>query len=90
MFAIRSADIGAHLTGSTVPKLSQHNLNRITFIKPPSRILTAFGEQTRSMFDRIHASQAESLTLATLRDTLLPKLLIGGIQAAGLTAIQTQ
>jgi hypothetical protein len=38
------------------------------------------------MLDRIHANLHKSRTLATLRDTLLPKLLSGEITTSALMA----
>lgn len=82
MFIVRSADIGAYLTGSTIPKLSQGNLNQIKFIKPTDRILSCYGRAIEGMFSRIHLNDRESRTLAALRDTLLPKLLSGELRVA--------
>ena len=83
MFVLQSADINAYLTGSTIPKLSQGNLNKIMFVKPPDPLLTAFGDSISGMFDRIHVNQRESRTLAALRDALLPRLLSGELRVAG-------
>jgi type I restriction enzyme S subunit len=36
MYAMRVADISAYLTGSTMPKLTQGNMNRVPVVAPPS------------------------------------------------------
>lgn len=48
-----------------------------SFLVPPSRILSAFDEQIVPLFKKVDANDAESVTLASLRDTLLPKLISG-------------
>jgi type I restriction enzyme S subunit len=50
---------------------------------PPSNIARHFDELTTPMMAKIKANSAESRTLATLRDTLLPKLLSGELSVAG-------
>ncbi len=44
---------------------------------PPPPMIQAFTAVAKPMFDRINRNTEQSLTLATLRDTLLPKLLSG-------------
>jgi type I restriction enzyme S subunit len=46
-------------------------------VAPVPEILDAFNRKCQPMLDRILSSHAESRALATLRDTLLPKLLSG-------------
>ena len=80
LFVLRGIDIGGFLTGSTMPKLSQQNMNQIAFVKPPDRLLSAFGVVINGMFDRIHLNERESATLAAARDALLPPLLSGELR----------
>lgn len=49
-------------------------------IKPVDDLLTAFGEVCTDWFARIHAMGKENETLATLRDTLLPRLMSGELR----------
>jgi type I restriction enzyme S subunit len=44
-------------------------------VLPPLPIAAAFGKLIRPMIERITVNIHQSRTLATLRDTLLPKLL---------------
>jgi type I restriction enzyme S subunit len=48
-------------------------------VAPPGPLIKAFTNLVRPMFDTIHSNLRESRDLATLRDTLLPKLLSGEI-----------
>lgn len=50
-------------------------------VVPPVLLIKAFTNLVRPMFDTIHSNLCESRDLATLRDTLLPKLLSGEISA---------
>jgi len=47
---------------------------------PPTPLVERFGECVAPMHERIHANLHQSRTLATLRDTLLPKLLSGELR----------
>ena len=49
---------------------------------PPPNIARSFDELTAPLMAKIKANSTESRTLATLRDTLLPKLLSGEISVA--------
>jgi type I restriction enzyme S subunit len=49
---------------------------------PPAKIAKRFGEITSPWMKQIHANIEQSRTLATLRDTLLPKLLSGELRVA--------
>ena len=46
-------------------------------VLPSTEILDKFNRMCQPMLDRILSNHVESRTLATLRDTLLPKLLSG-------------
>jgi len=79
---LKDSNIAAFVTGAVQPKLNQGNMNRIPFIIPPPEIGEAFGETIAPMFAEIRANTDQSRTLATLRDTLLPKLLNGELSVA--------
>ena len=53
-------------------------------VLPPEPIAAAFTRIIQPMLGRMHANLFQSRTLATLRDTLLPKLLSGELCVAGL------
>ena len=51
---------------------------------PDIPLASAFEEQIRPIFHRIHCAKKENQTLAELRDTLLPKLMSGEIDVSNL------
>jgi hypothetical protein len=57
-------------------------LERLEFVVPPPDKLDRIVQPLRELNSRITINEAESRTLATLRDTLLPKLLSGDLSAA--------
>lgn len=77
MLHLQNSNIAAFVTGAVQPKLNQGNMNRIVFILPSSEIGNAFAKIIEPLFAQIRANTEQSRTLATLRDTLLPKLLSG-------------
>jgi len=69
--------IKARATGTTFAEISKQNFRPIPVMLPPKRLMAAFTEFVAPFYARITANVLESRTLATLRDTLLPKLLSG-------------
>jgi type I restriction enzyme S subunit len=47
---------------------------------PSAGVLDAFDLRVRPLFDRIQKSNEQSTSLASLRDTLLPKLISGELR----------
>ncbi|MDX2220336.1 MAG: restriction endonuclease subunit S [Burkholderiales bacterium] len=81
---LKGCNIGPFVNGAVQPKLNQGNMNRIPFMLPPPEIGEAFAKTIDPLFAQIRANAEQSRTLATLRDTLLPKLLSGELSAAQL------
>jgi restriction endonuclease S subunit len=79
---LKNSNIAAFVTGAVQPKLNQGNMNRIPFTLPPKEIGEAFAKTIEPLFAQIRANTDQSRTLATLRDTLLPKLLSGELSVA--------
>jgi len=73
-------DINSMDSGSAIPSTSRDDFYGIPVIVPPLEIQAAFGKIVGGWFAQVFANDHESRTLATLRDTLLPKLLGGEIQ----------
>jgi|CXWL01.1.fsa_nt_gi type I restriction enzyme S subunit len=63
------------------------DMKRLHVCSPPLTVLAAFDHQVAPLFDRAFKSTLESQTLATLRDTLLPKLISGELWVPHLTYI---
>jgi type I restriction enzyme S subunit len=64
-------------TGTKMPRTNWSDVRSFKVALPPKPIAAAFTKIIQPMLDRIHANLLHSRTLATLRDTLLPKLLSG-------------
>lgn len=56
------------------------DMKRLIVVDPPESILTKFNDSVGPMFDRWYGNFFESNTLASLRDTLLPKLISGELR----------
>ncbi len=72
---IRFTDLAS--TGTKMPRTNWSDISSYKVAVPPKPIAAAFSRNIHPMLDRIHANLHQSRTLATLRDTLLPKLLSG-------------
>jgi type I restriction enzyme S subunit len=68
---------GGH--GSIFDTITTSTFEATDVLLAPKEILVAFDRQVAPLFQQVHANLLQSLTLATLRDTLLPKLLSGEI-----------
>jgi type I restriction enzyme S subunit len=69
-------------TGTKMPRTNWSDISSFKVALPPKPIAAEFTCIIQPMLDRIHANLHQSRTLATLRDTLLPKLLSGELSAA--------
>jgi type I restriction enzyme, S subunit len=67
---------------SAVPGLNRNHAYMSKQVIPSQSVLAAFDSQIAPIFTVIHANADQSRTLATLRDTLLPKLLSGELSVA--------
>ena len=75
--------------GSAQQNLSQSIVADLKTLVPPNQILEEFNRRVMPLFEQCIHNERESLTLSTLRDTLLPKLLSGELPVpAALTATQ--
>ena len=73
------AEVEATETATTVIHLGKNDIDRFTVIIPDAPVAEAFKRQCQPWYDQIVANKQQSRTLATLRDTLLPKLLSGEV-----------
>jgi type I restriction enzyme S subunit len=62
-------------------RISPDSFIAMQVVMPPVPLVKAFTDLVRPMFDTIHSNLRESRDLATLRDTLLPRLLSGEVSA---------
>ena len=78
------AEIESRATGTTFAEISKQNFRPIRVVLPPKELMAAFTTKVAPLYAQIRANLHQSRTLATLRDTLLPKLLSGELSVAGL------
>lgn len=72
------------VTGAVQPKISQANLNKVPVMIPSNEELQAFDSTIQPLFAQISNFRAENDSLATIRDTLLPKLMSGKLDVSEL------
>ena len=70
----------AHTTGTTVLHLAKEAVPSFRFPQPPTLLIHSFDDVARPALERIQTSQQESTPLATIRNTLLPKLISGEVR----------
>ena len=78
------AEIEGRATGTTFAEISKQNFRPIRVVLPPKELMAAFTDKVAPLYAQITANLHQSRILATLRDTLLPKLLSGELSVAGL------
>jgi len=70
----------ARLAGTTQKYLSLKALREIAVLAPSELVLGAFSKIVAPVFERIHQNNSQAQTIATLRDTLLPRLISGQLR----------
>ncbi|THD11062.1 restriction endonuclease subunit S [Metallibacterium scheffleri] len=70
MYALSTADIAGYLTGSTMPKLTQGNLNRIPLLIPPLDEQRAIAHILGTLDDKIELNRRMSETLEAMARAL--------------------
>jgi len=75
---------GTLVTGTTGShqRIRPESVLDMKIVIPSPSLIRAFTDIAKPMFDRINRNTEQSRTLATLRDTLLPKLLSGELSVA--------
>ncbi len=79
---LSNMDLASMNSGSAVPSMTTDILNSINIIIPPQHILDTFEATTDALWRLYESNSQESNRLATLRDTLLPKLMSGEIDVS--------
>ena len=67
-------------TSSIADAVNSKTVKAIPILLPNAEIVAAFSDAVGVIFGRIKAIQAQAQTLATLRDTLLPRLISGQLR----------
>ncbi len=68
--------------GATVDRIPLVQFPKYLVLNPPPALKEAFESRVAPLWAKIHSNAQQSRTLATLRDTLLPKLLSGELSVA--------
>ena len=72
--------IKSHANGSTFMEISKKAFRPLPALLPPTEIVGAFQCVAAPLFDRLVKNEMQAQTLATLRDTLLPRLICGQLR----------
>jgi type I restriction enzyme S subunit len=77
-------EIESRATGTTFAEISKQNFRPIRVVLPSKDLMSAFTAKVEPLYEQITANLRQSQTLASLRDTLLPKLLSGELSVENL------
>jgi type I restriction enzyme S subunit len=77
---LRGLDFEIFNAGSAVPTLNRNHVHNLPVLMPPKPIVDALDGQVMPLMKQQQANEDQSRTLATLRDTLLQKLLSGELR----------
>ncbi len=78
-------DFSQFIGGSANPYMPLKNFGHTPVVMPPTDLLNAYQERAGSLAAKIVANDHQPRTLATLRDTLLPKLLSGEVSTVSIS-----
>lgn len=70
--------------GSTQPLITQGDMKKVAVLVPDEDTLAKFEEFAGSLMAKWEANNNENVKLASLRDTLLPKLMSGELDVSGI------
>jgi type I restriction enzyme S subunit len=74
--------------GTVFGSINKASFEKLLFVMPPDEIVVAYERLTSSFDEQIRILENQSRTLATLRDTLLPKLLSGELRVSDVASIE--
>ena len=80
MLAFQKTNVQPYITGAVQAKLSQSNMWRINFLRPTTSVAESFGKAIAPLYQALRHNSEQAKTLATLRDTLLPRLISGQLR----------
>lgn len=79
-YALKTQGLPSLSADSAVPGLNRNLAYMSKFLVPNEKVLMAFDGQIDPIFQMIYANEKEINTLASFRDTLLPKLISGELR----------
>jgi len=77
---LRLLDFQAFNAGSAVPTLNRNHIHGLPYVVPARRCIDAYEVIALQMHERVRVNEQQAQTLATLRDTLLPRLISGQLR----------
>jgi type I restriction enzyme S subunit len=83
-YAMQTLGLEKMNTDAAVPGLNRENVYRLELVLPESAALQQFDVQVSTLREAMRSNLESSNSLASLRDTLLPKLLSGELSVATL------
>ena len=72
--------VQSYKTGTTVSHLGKSDIDKFVVVQPPLTVIGKFSKIANALLNNKANLARENITLATLRDTLLPKLMNGEIK----------
>ncbi len=70
--------------GATFAELTKGTFKRIRILTPPEKLVAAYEQQARPMFDQVESLTKMNRTLRATRDALLPRLISGKLRVDAL------
>ncbi|WP_156189468.1 restriction endonuclease subunit S [Acinetobacter indicus] len=74
------AEIKGRASGTTFQEISKKNFREISFVCPDEKVIAVYTRTAKTLYDEITLKAKEKQSLINLRDTLLPKLLLGEVE----------
>jgi len=75
--------------GTVFGSINKNSFEKLRFVIPPDDIIVAYERQAGAFDEEIRILENQSRTLATLRDSFLPKLLSGELSVNSINLIET-
>lgn len=79
-YLLLTVDFPVFSAGSAVPTLNRNHIHTLTMKIPPKQLIEKFELIAKELLQLQKHNEKENQTLAELRDTLLPKLMLGQIK----------
>lgn len=83
-------DLAGFNAGSAVPTLNRNHVHGLPAVLPPREVILAFDCMADSLMQKHRQNEAESETLAQIRDLLLPRLMSGELRLAEVAPISEE
>ena len=80
LIKVKIGELCSHMTGGAQQHINKNNVEQLSIIIPSSNVMVNYKDKTKSLYSKIANNCFESRRLASLRDTLLPKLMSGELR----------